>query len=335
MAHPKAGSGPTVFRTVKIGISSAVNKGAGRERCPQKSSRNIVSETGRFRVRISLWPKNLRLCLSQASWEGWGKGTWHNFAPLSFKYPPGTGSGERSRTGKTWNHSGPQKSPPNQARKKSTKLNSQLTLEKINNTSNRRRPKPPKSTKVWPRIDEGPSSHRKKSTKNQWKSVKNRWKLDQISNFGRFLVVFWWLWLFRAVDLWSFLVVFCSFFGRLFLPGLLLVKIYGSFGTVFLNGSTCQILGGCWAVFVVVLDMFLSLSVRCSSSNSVVPRSLQKGVRSFSVGLEMWTKALTTVCKKGKQNNDNPLVVVGVWQLNRKQTVAAQGGRTPVWEGLC
>ena len=30
-------------------------KGAGRERGPQKSSRNFVSESGRFRVQISLW----------------------------------------------------------------------------------------------------------------------------------------------------------------------------------------------------------------------------------------------------------------------------------------
>ena len=33
---------------------SAVNKGAGRENGPQKSSRHFVSETGRFRVQISL-----------------------------------------------------------------------------------------------------------------------------------------------------------------------------------------------------------------------------------------------------------------------------------------
>ena len=36
-------------------IKSAVNKGAGRGRGPQKSSRNFVSERGRCRVQISLW----------------------------------------------------------------------------------------------------------------------------------------------------------------------------------------------------------------------------------------------------------------------------------------
>ena len=41
------------FRWAKV--PKQQNKGAGRGRGPQKSSRKFVSESGRFRVQISLW----------------------------------------------------------------------------------------------------------------------------------------------------------------------------------------------------------------------------------------------------------------------------------------
>ena len=175
--------------------------------------------------------------------------------------------------------------------------------------------------------------------------MKNRWKIDKTSIFGRFLVVLWSGWIFCTVDFWSifgrFLVVFwsffCSFFGRLLLPVPRLVKFYGSFRDRF---SGRVDLRKFWAGVGRFLSLWLFWIFFFRDSAPLLirllPASLQNGVRSFSVGLEIWTKKNTNhgtcVCKKGKENNHNPLAVVGVWQLNSKnmRTVFWLGGNAAV-----